>query len=119
MGPPVLTEEEWDAVLIDGGTRRGTPFAGSRCDAWRYGCRETATRLLGGTRLGVCDEHYSQLHQRAAALGVVFEPSTRLLYLMRDGEGSTRIWRRRGDQWAEVRHPRAVAGEVEARAEGP
>jgi hypothetical protein len=108
MAPVVLSDEEWDALLIEGGTRHGAPFIGSRCDAWHYGCPETTIRTLPGTRLGLCHEHHDQLQERAKALGVTLQASTRLVYVVAGGEGRPRVWRRSGDQWAEVREPPVI-----------
>jgi hypothetical protein len=104
----VLTDDEWDSLLIEGSIRRSTPFIGSRCDARDYGCPETAIQMLPGTRLGLCDEHHTQLQERAAALGVTLQASSRLVYVVADGEGRSRVWRRRGDQWVEVPEPPVI-----------
>jgi hypothetical protein len=113
----VLSEEEWDSLLIEGSIRRTPPFNGSRCDAWRYGCAETADRLLVGTRLGLCDQHFDQLHERAGNLGVTLQPSTRLVYVTTNAEGHATVWKRRGDQWEELRDPPVVHGRGGTRTE--
>jgi len=117
---PVLSEDEWDVLLVDGATRRGAPFAGSRCDAWRCGCPGTASVLLVGTNLGLCQEHLEQLRARAAALGATLSPSTRLVYVVTGTEGVTRVWRRLGNQWQELPDPRITApGNVNGGGWGP
>jgi len=117
---PVLSEDEWDILLVDGATRRGAPFAGSRCDAWRWGCPGTASVLLVGTNLGLCQEHLEQLRARAAALGATLTASTRLVYVVTDAEGRIRVWRRLGNQWRERPDPRITApGTVQGGGRGP
>ena len=107
VAPPLLTELQWVALLIDASTRRCAPPLGSMCDAWPIGCGDTARHALTGPRLGLCDDHMGQLEDRADALGLVLRPSSRLFAVTYSEEtGSRTIWCRRGGTWVRLTDPR-------------
>jgi hypothetical protein len=74
----VLTDEEWVALLVDGGRRARPPMVGSRCDASLYGCDHRADRVLLGPRMVLCAAHVNELESRADVLGLRVHPSARL-----------------------------------------